>query len=314
MLKFIEKNKKMFLLTKFVNYVLFSPISNNIRLLIKIRRWEMKKGIIFKTFVYFLSISFLLLTNGFPSIMAEAKERGIPIGEMVSKGEVNFEARENVWKKVESSHFPVFQGVKIKTEKGVATIALGNNNQVEVGPNSLFSFDQMDRLHLFQGQINFRVTSTADLNFKIGKLTITKSHSLQASKGSGVASPKNEETIGSISIHTNGSVTIKSIQGQLFILDEDRAVLAKLPSQDSVTIPSAMVKGSSKTMVAQAGETGKGSSGKEEKERGFVLWGIDGETWGYILGGVIGLGGSGALVGVAIAYEKDRDFFFCPER
>jgi hypothetical protein len=266
----------------------------------------MKKGKIFKIFIYFLSISFLLLTNGFQSIVAEAKERGIPIGEMISKGEVNFEARENVWKKVESFHFPVFQGVKIKTEKGVAAIALGNNSHVEVGQNSLLSFDQNDRLHLFQGQINFRISSTAELNFKIGKLTVTKSQSLQASKSPGVASPKNEETIGSISIHSNGSVTIKSIQGELFILDEDRTVLAKLPSQDSVTIPSAMVKSPSKTMVAQAGETGKSSLGKEEKESGgFVLWGIDGPTWGYIAGGVFGLGGTVTLLSIIKSSDQD---------
>ena len=271
----------------------------------------MKKGKIFKIFIYFLSISFLLLTNGFQSIVVEAKERGIPIGEMISKGEVNFEARENVWKKVESSHFPVFQGVKIKTEKGVAAIALGNNCHIEVGQNSLLSFDQNDRLHLFQGQINFRISSMAELNFKIGKLTVTKFHSLQASKGPGVASPKNEEIIGSISIHSNGSVTIKSIQGELFILDEDRTVLATLPSQDSVTIPSTMVKSPSKTMIAQAGETGKGSSGKEEKESGFVLWGIDGPTWGWIAGGTVGLLGSAALITIIVSSEKDPDRLIC---
>ncbi|PIV20373.1 MAG: hypothetical protein COZ69_13435 [Deltaproteobacteria bacterium CG_4_8_14_3_um_filter_45_9] len=218
----------------------------------------MKKRMVFKTFVYFLSISFLLLTNGFPRIVAEAAEKSFPIGEMVSKGEVNFEARENVWRKVEPSHFPVFQGVKIKTEKGVAGIALGNNSHIEVGQNSLFSFDQNDRLHLRQGGINFRISPNAELNFKIGSLLVTKSRSLQASKGPIVASPKNEETIGTISIHSNGAATVKSIRGPLFILDQDRAVLASLSSQDSVTIPSATVKGPSKALVAQAGETAKG--------------------------------------------------------
>src|SRR4030066_2138401 len=101
----------------------------------------MKKGMVFKAFVYFLSISFLLLTNGFPRIAAEAAERGFPIGEMVSKGEVNFEARENVWKNVEPSHFPVFQGVKIKTTAdGMAAIALANRCQVEAGQDSILSF------------------------------------------------------------------------------------------------------------------------------------------------------------------------------
>lgn len=213
----------------------------------------MKKGMVFKAFVYFLSISFLLLTNGFPRIVAEAGERGFPIGEMVSKGEVNFEARENVWKKAEPSH-PVFQGVKIKTEKGIAGIALGNNSHIEVGQNSLFSFDQNDRLHLRQGGINFRISPNAELNFKIGSLLVTKSRSLQASKNPVVGSPKKEETIGSLSIHSNGSATVRSIQGQFIILDQDRVVLASLSSQESVTIPSKIVKGAPKTMVAQAGD------------------------------------------------------------
>jgi hypothetical protein len=247
--------------------------------------------------------------NGFHSIVVEAKERGIPIGEMISKGEVNFEVRENVWKKVESSHFPLFQGVKIKTEKGVAAIALESNCHIEVGQNSLLSFDQNDRLHLFQGQINFRITSTAELNFKIEKLTVTKSHSLQASKGPGVASPKDEETIGSIFIHSNGSVTLKSIQGRLSILDQERNVLAALSSKDSVTIPSIIVKSPSKAMVAQAGETAKTAKGSSEKESGgFVLWGMDGSTWGWIAGGTLGLVGGGILVGRALSREKDSDF------
>jgi hypothetical protein len=216
-------------------------------------RYDMKKGIVFKTFVYFLSISFLLLMNGFPRILAEAAERGIPIGEMVSKGEVNFEARENVWKKVEPFHFPVFQGVKIKTEKGIAVISLVNNSHIEVGQNTLFSFDQMDWVRLYQGQINFRISPSGELNFKIGNLVVTKSRSLQASKGPIVASPKNEEAIGSISIHSNGSATIKSIRGQFFITDIDHHVLNSLSSNESVTIPSITVKNPSRAMVAQVG-------------------------------------------------------------
>jgi hypothetical protein len=229
-----------------------------------IRRYDVKKGMLFKTFVYFLSISFLLLTNGFPRIVAEAAERGIPIGEMVSKGDVNFEARENVWKKVEPSHFPIFQGVKIKTEKGIAAVVLGNNSHIEVGQNSLFSFDQMGWLHLYQGQINFRISPNAELNFKIGNLLVTKSRSLQASKGPIVASPKNEEAIGSIFIHSNGAATIKSIQGQFFITDKDYHVLASLSSNESVTIPSINVKSPSQAMVAQVGgpATGLPEAGK----------------------------------------------------
>ncbi|MEW6376594.1 MAG: hypothetical protein AB1502_12490, partial [Thermodesulfobacteriota bacterium] len=143
----------------------------------------MNKGFIYKSFIYFLSISFLLLMNGFPKMLAEAKEKNYPIGEIVSKGEVKFEAKENVWKKVESSYFPVFQGMKIKTEKGMAAIALSDKSQIEVGQHSLFAFDQKDRLHLYQGSIHFRIQSNGDMNFKVGNLLIIKSHPLQAAKG-----------------------------------------------------------------------------------------------------------------------------------
>jgi hypothetical protein len=273
----------------------------------------MKKGMVFKAFVYFLSISFLLLTNGFPRIAAEAAERGFPIGEMVSKGEVNFEARENVWKKVESSHFPVFQGVKIKTEKGVAGIALGNNSQIEVGQGSLFSFDQNDRLHLRQGGINFRISPDAELNFKIGNLLVTKSRSLQASKGPIVASPKNEETIGTISIHSNGAATVKSIRGQLFILDQDRAVLASLSSKDSVTIPSATVKSPSKALVAQAGETAKGlpeAAMVSGAAAGMAGAGVEDLIWVWV--GVALTAGMFTGIAIENRHDHDRDRPLCP--
>jgi hypothetical protein len=218
----------------------------------------MRKGLVFKIFVYFLSFSFLLLINGFPRMIAEAKEGTLPVGEMVSRGEVKFESKENVWAKVEPFHFPIFQKVKMKTENGAAVIALANNGQIDVGQNSIFSFDQMDQLHLSQGQIDFRIPSNTDLDFRVGNLMVTKSRPLRAGKGSPSISVKSNETIGGISIHSNGSVIIKSIQGSLSILDQDRTVVAALSSGDSVTIPSIMAKSASRVTVAQAGETGRG--------------------------------------------------------
>lgn len=212
----------------------------------------MKKGFIYKSFIYFLCISFLLLMNVFQIVGAEAKERNLPIGEMVSQGEVKFEARQNVWKDVEPSHFPIFQGTKIKTEKGVAIITLANGSHIEIGPNSLFSFDQNDRFILSQGNIEFRIPPSSEINFRVGNLTILRSRTLQATKTPSVSSPKDEETMGSISIHSNGSVTVKGIQGRIFILNQDHIVLAALSSKDSVTIPSITVGGPSKVMVAQA--------------------------------------------------------------
>jgi len=215
----------------------------------------MKKKLVGKGFIYFLCISFLLMMNGFP-MGAEAKEKGIPIGEMVSKGDVKFEARENVWKEVESSYFPIFQGSRIKIENGIAIITLSNNSQIEVSPNSLFSFDPNDQFILSQGNIEFRIPPSSEINFRVGNLSILKSRTLQATKNPSVSSPKDEETMGSISIHSNGSVTIKSIQGRISILNQDHVVLAALTSKDSVTIPSITVGGPSKVMVAQAPKGG----------------------------------------------------------
>ena len=56
----------------------------------------MKRRKACKVFVCFLCASFLLLTSGFSKMTAEAKEKEVPIGEMVSKGDVRFEARESV--------------------------------------------------------------------------------------------------------------------------------------------------------------------------------------------------------------------------
>jgi hypothetical protein len=250
-----------------------------------------------KVFVYFLCVSFLLLTSGFHTMVAEAKEIGRPIGEMISRGEVKFESRENVWKNVESSPFPIFKGVKIKTEKGASLITLEDNQQVEVGENSLFSFDRNDQIHLIQGTLNFRFPSTAELSFKVGDLTVSKYRSLQASQNPSTVSPKSQDTVGSISVHPNGSVTVKSIQGPLlFVVNQDHVVLAALSSKDTVTIPSVTAKSSSKAMVAQAGETTGGTEGGGTEGEKWEFLGIS--TWGWIgiLGGAVVIG---VIAGVA---------------
>jgi hypothetical protein len=223
-------------------------------------------------------------------MVVEAKEKNIPIGEMVSKGEVRFEARENSWKNVEPFHFPVFRGVKIKTEKGLSVIALENMSQIEMGQQSMISFTQEDQLSLFHGGIDFRVPPSAQMSFKIGSLFIMKSRTLQAGNDTTVIPAKNEEVIGSLSIHANGSLTVKSVKGELSILDQDHIVLASLPQKDALTIPSAIVSGKQRVMVAQAGDIDiikQGDKKSEEKWRSEELVAI----WGTVLlnAGMIGL-------------------------
>ncbi|MBS3921155.1 MAG: hypothetical protein KG012_19960 [Deltaproteobacteria bacterium] len=259
----------------------------------------MRKGMIYRSFIYFLSISFLLLVNGFPGMVAGAREIKLPIGEMISRGDVKYEARENVWKKVETSHFPVFQGVKIKTERGAAAIALANTGQIEVGPNSLFYFDQMDRFVLSEGNIQFLIPSGSEVNFKVGNISILKSRVLRASRTPASTAPKSEETIGSISIHSNGAVTIKNIQGNLSVLDENRVLLAGLSSKDSVTLPSTTVKTSPRMMTAQVGQTTGAAAATTGEFLGLSTW-----AWVGIIAGAAAIGG--IAWAISEADEKDR--------
>jgi hypothetical protein len=255
----------------------------------------MKNGLI-RSFVYLLCVSFLLMMNGFPRMVAEAKERALPIGEMVSRGEVKFEAKENVWKRVEPSHFPVFQGVKFKTEKGVANIILSDNSQIEIGQNSLLSFERSDRLNLFQGKIDFRIQPNAEIRFKAGKISISTPGTLQAASFS-VASPKNEATIGSISIHPNGSISVESVQGFLSVMSQDQVVLAALSSRESVTIPPTTGLTAPKVMVAQVGETAKAGDNPGNPSSDFL--GLSATTWAWVgiafgFMGVAAIGGFGS--------------------
>ena len=260
----------------------------------------MKNGILSKFFIYFLCFSFLLLTGGFPRMVAEATETGLPIGEMISSGQVKFEARQNVWKKVEPIHFPVFQGVRIKTEKGQALIVLSNEGQIEAGQNSLFSLQHDDQFHLFQGAIAFRIPSGAEMSFKVANLSIGMSFPLQATR-SPLVSARSEETVGLITLHPNGSVTVKSIRGPLSIQNQDRVVLAALSSNESVTIPSATALGEERQMVAQVGgEYPTGTAATEE------LLGLSNMTWLFI--GIAAVVVAGVVIVFAVADDDDHDF------
>jgi len=197
----------------------------------------MKIGFALKAWVYFLCVSFLLLASGFHTMVAEAKEINPPLGDMLSPGDAMFESTGAVWKNVEVFEFPIFPGVKIKTIESPSLVTLQGNRQIDVGKNSLFSFDRNDQMQLLQGNIEFRLPLTTELSFKVGELTAT--------------SDPADVTIGSIWVHSNGAVTIKCIQGSLSVLNQERVVLAKLSSNDTVTFPSGTVK-VPKVMVAQA--------------------------------------------------------------
>jgi|GEM_PF-763884 len=251
-------------------------------------------------FPIIVCFTFLLTVSGFPGVVAQAKDAKFPIGEMISKGGVRFEAREKVWKNIDSSHFPVFEKGKIKTEQGIGMVTLGNNCHVEIAQNSVISFEQVDRVHLTQGKVSFRIPYSKEMTIKVGNLGVTKPRVQQASKGTSIIPARNEDTVGSITLHSNGSVTIKNLQGSLSILDQDHVVVAALSSKESITIPATMASGRSNKMMAQAGEV---REGRRETQN------VIDQEWTYL--------GLNAIEWIAVGYVKallgGLIYFYWPE-
>jgi uncharacterized GH25 family protein len=242
-----------------------------------------------KFFIYFLSLSFLLMMNGFHEMIAEAGGKAAPLGEMISKGKVQFETRPNQWRDVEASHFMVFEGMRIRSENGMSKIVLTNGAKLEIKPQSMVSIPGAEKIILEKGTLEFRVPSSSDLTFKVGNLSITRTKTLQASKVVIPHSHLDEGVYGTISIHSNGAITIKSDQGKLTVLDGTQTV-ASLSTKDSITIPSQTVSVPKKTIVAQAGETGA-----VKEEEGFL--GLSTWTWIGIAAVVAVIGGVAAAAG-----------------
>jgi hypothetical protein len=265
----------------------------------------MKKGLIFKMFVYFLSVSFLVLMNEFPKMIAEANQN-IPVGQMVSRGGVKFEVKENSWEKVETP-FPIFEGMRIRTEKGEAVLALAEKTRIEIGSDSLFYFDQRDQFNLLQGKVSFRIQPDVQLRFKVGSLWINKSYPLQSAKGSSVALAEDKEFTGSILMHSKGSVTVKSVQGLISVTNDDGALLASLSTGESITLPSVVASPKSPTMMANA--EAKSTEGPVEEEALLSKW----ETWVGIVAAVVFVGvTAGVVVWAAGRDDHDHEAPVCP--
>ena len=266
----------------------------------------MKKELIFKMFAYFLSVSFLLLMNEFPRMMAEANQKAIPVAQMISRGGVKFEVNENSWEKVETP-FPVFEGMKIRTEKGEAVLALAEKTRIEIGSDSLFYFDQRDQFNLLQGKVSFRIQPDVQLRFKVGNLWISKSYPLQTAKGPSVVLTKDKEFAGSILTHSKGSVTVKSIQGPLYVTNQDHVVMASLSTGESITLPSVVASSKSPTMMANAEPK---STGPLAEEEGFL--GVSTSTWGGIAAAVVIVGVTVGVVVWVASRDEDHEAPVCP--
>lgn len=266
---------------------------------------EKMKRFVGSKFPIIVCFAFIVTSSGLPPAISQPKDPRFPIGEIISKGGVKFEVRDKVWKNIDSSHFPVFEKGRIKTEQGAGMVTLRNDCHLEIPQNSLISLEQVDRAHLLQGRVNFRIPSAKEMSIKVGSLTVMKPRIQQASKGTAVVPAKNEDAVGSISLHSNGSVTVRNLQGSVSILDQDREVVAALASKQSITIPATIASGKTNKMVAQAGEV------KEYRRRQSASV-IDEESTYLGLNAVewIAVGSAAALVGGLIYVywpEGDKD-------
>jgi hypothetical protein len=245
----------------------------------------------FQVFSLFLCVSFLLQVGGVPAVLAQEKGKSFPIGEMVSRGEVQFEAGEKIWQKVEPSCFPIFEGSKIKTENGSALISLKNDIQIEMGANTVLLFDRRDQIQLFQGHLNFRINSPEGISIRMGKITVANSPSRAAST-SMVVSKKDAADIGAIRFPSNDSVTIRSIQGQFTVLNPQGVTLASLSPKESLSLPPGVLENppnekAEKMKFAQVGEI------TPAPEESATYLGLSAWSWGAIGLGALGLAGIG---------------------
>jgi hypothetical protein len=266
----------------------------------------MMPKLIHKVFLCLLCTVFFLAASGVPGHGAAAKEKNLPIGEMLWRGDVTIEVRENRWIRVEGMPFPIFKGMKIKTGNGTAAISLSNHCQVELGPNSLVSFPGLDEVTLAKGEINFRIPTTGRTQLSVGALAVMRSPSLQASKSSAPVYQKMEESVGTAMLSPGGSLTVKTERGKLFVLDQDRNVVASISSKESVRIPSTQVWGKERVMLAQAG--GPPPAVKKVQDEVASQSGHHAKELDDLEGYLIDF--SKALKGKEIPPDLDRDKFF----
>jgi hypothetical protein len=257
---------------------------------------KMRHRVSFQVFSLLLCVSFLLQAGGVPAILAQEKGKNFPIGEMFSRGEVQFEAGEKIWQKVEPSYFPIFEGSKIKTENGSAIISLKNDIQIEMGANTVLLFDRKDQIQLFQGHLNFRINSPEGISIRVGKITVATSPSRAASTSMAV-SKKDAADIGAIRFPSNDSVTIRSIQGQFRVLNPQGVTLASLSPKESLSLPPGILENppnekAEKMMLAQVGEIPPTAAEESTTYLGLSAW-----TWGAIGLGVVGLAAVGFAAG-----------------
>ncbi len=115
---------------------------------------------------------------------------------------------------------------------------------------------------------------------------------LETGKNSSAVFSGHQENTGYLSIASNGSMTLKSIEGKLSILDRERKVLAVLSSNESVAVSSSSDSKDQKIVIVQVpASSGFGYSG------GGEFLGMSAGSWGVLAAGALGLGGMGVYTG-----------------
>jgi hypothetical protein len=111
--------------------------------------------------------------------------------------------------------------------------------------------------------------------------------------------------MGSITVHAKGAVTVNSIQGPLYVINEDRTILSVLSTKESVTFPSTAARSQSNIRVASKGTTEelteKSEEGPPEEPKEF----LGRDTWKWVGKGP--WGGRNVAVGVAIGGAEEDD-------
>jgi len=204
------------------------------------------------------------------------REMDFPVGTVISQGNVKMEVKDKVWRTLESLYAPILKGKKLKIENETARISLSNNSLIEVNQKSLLSFEHEGQLNLLEGGVHFKIPAAAQMNFKIGVLSVVKPHPLTAQKGLTAVPIREEETEGSLLLHQDGSLTVRSVQGSLSILDRENRVLTTTSSNRPITIPPEILSGKESWKLEQqagvpapeVGEKFEASMGKETGEIG----------------------------------------------
>jgi len=175
----------------------------------------------------------------------------LPIGTVISQGNIKMEVKDKVWRTLDSSFSPILKGKKIRIENGSARISLSNNGLIEVSPNSLLLFEHEGQLNLLEGGIHFKIPAAAQMNFKIGGLSVRKSDRLTSQKGLTTALIREEGSEGFLFLHPDGSLRVRSVQGSLSISDHENRLLTTLPPNEPITITPKILSGKEPWRVEQ---------------------------------------------------------------